>query len=84
MARKPSTGANRAKKPPKWVLHEQWLEQHGEHYREALLRNIKEQLPGLEALREEALAQWPQDRVHRLDSRYFRVIEGITGCNPSP
>jgi hypothetical protein len=75
MARIPSTGANRTKKPPKWVLHEWWLEQHGGQYRAALLRNIKERLPGLEALRAEVEAQWPQDRVHPFDSRYFQVIE---------
>lgn len=75
MARKPITGAGRAKKPPKWVLHEWWLEQHGETHRAALLSNIKERLPGLEALTAEAKASWPQDRVHPFDSRYFEVGE---------
>jgi hypothetical protein len=80
MAAKPATGAKpgrKAMKPPKWVLHELWLEEHCDEFRAALFRNIKEHLPGLEALRLEAEAQCPQDRVHPFDSRsfeeYFRV-----------
>src|SRR5882757_9375935 len=59
------------KKVPKWVLHEWWLEEHGEQYRAALLRNIQERLPGLEALMAEAEAQWPVDRIHTFDPRSF-------------
>src|SRR5690242_16160301 len=62
-------------KAPKWVLHELWLEQHGEEYRAALFRNIKERLPGLEALKAQADAQWPPDQVHSCDSRYLEVCE---------
>ena len=60
------------KKVPKWVLHELWLEQHGEEYRSALLQSIQERLPGLEALRVEAEAQWPEDRVHSFDPGSFK------------
>lgn len=69
MARKPSTGANRARKPPKWVLHELWLEQRGEQYRAALFRSVKEHLPQLEALEAEAKAHWPQQPTYGVDSR---------------
>jgi hypothetical protein len=78
MAAKPTTGATRgrrATKPPKWVRHELWLEEHGDEFRAALFRNIKEHLPGLEALRVEAEAQWPPDQVDPFDSRYFEVCE---------
>ena len=80
MAAKPTTGAARGKKvkkPTKWVLHELWLEQHGDEFRAALFHNLKDRLPGLKRLRAEAKAQWPKDRVFPLDSRsfeeYYRV-----------
>ena len=85
MATKPTAGTKRTrkmKKPPKWVLHEWWLEQHGEQYRAALFRSVKEHLPQLEALEAEAKAQWPPDQVHLFDSRYFEVCEVLYRLQP--
>jgi hypothetical protein len=90
MASKATTGAKRtrtAKKPPKWVLHELWLEQHGDEYRARLWRNLNDQLSKLEALKAEAKAQWPPERVFPFDSRSFEtdyalqpVIQKIGGA----
>src|SRR5205085_10198638 len=35
----------------------------------------KKHLPGLEALRIQAEAQWPPDQVHPFESQYFEVCE---------
>ncbi len=81
--KKTATGpAKREQKTPKSVLHEWWLEDHGDESRAALLRNIKERLPALEALRADAKAQWPQNRVHPLHSRYLMVAQVYCGLPP--
>jgi hypothetical protein len=54
-------------KPPKWVLHELWLEQHGEEYRALLFRNVKARFREFDALREEALAQWPRQPTYAIN-----------------
>jgi len=53
------------------MLHERWLEQHGEEYRARLWQNLKVHLPGLKALRAEAKARWPKARVFPSNRRSF-------------
>ena len=64
MASKGTTGSKPNKKgkgtvrkstmQSKQVLHKRWLCEHGQEYRERLLRSIKEQLPKLDKLLREA------------------------------
>jgi hypothetical protein len=60
-------------KPSKRVLHEIWLQEHGQEYQERLLQNIKKRLPELEALAKHVEDHWPRQRINPFDPRGFKV-----------